>query len=92
MALDKFNYLIEIDTCKEDVAIMIDNFFDFYGYTVNTIKTPNIDSQTHNYVQIANNSIAVYGENVPDNALVEINNCFTRGLTFWNNHNNIGNY
>lgn len=92
MALDKFNYLIEVDTCKEDVARMVDDFFDYYGYLVNTIKTPNIDSQIHNYVQIGNNSIAVYGENVPDNALVEINNCFTRGLTFWNNHDNIGMY
>lgn len=92
MALDKFNYLIEIDTCKEDVAKMVDDYFDYYGYLVNTIKTPNVDSQGHNYVQIGNNSVAVYGENVPDNALVEINNCFTRGLTFWNNHDNIGKY
>lgn len=92
MALDKFNYLIEVDTCKEDVAKMVDDFFDYYGYLVNIIKIPNINSQAHNYVQIGNNSVAVYGENVPDNALVEINNCFIRGLTFWNNHNNIGNY
>lgn len=92
MALDKFNYLIEVDTCKEDVAKMVDDFFDYYGYLVNIIKIPNINSQAHNYVQIGNNSVAVCGENVPDNALAEINNCFTRGLTFWNNHDNIGMY
>ena len=92
MALDKFNYLVEVEVCKEDVAKSIDSFFDNYGYLVNTIKIPNVDSQTHNYVQISSNAVAVSGSNVPDNSLAEINNSFVRGVTFWDNHENIGNY
>lgn len=70
---------------------MVDSFFDMYGYTTNRVKTPNLDSASHNYVKISSDSNIGYGS-VPSEYMDIINNAFRNGVTLWSSHDGLGNY
>lgn len=75
---------------KREFAVIIDNFFDLYGYATNTVKIPNLNSRPHwNYVKTQNCNI--YG-NIPVTHLSKIKTIFNNGITLWKNGDNIGNY
>ena len=77
---------------KSEYASIIDQFFDKYGYKVNTLKTPNLASRTYwNYIQIGASEVIGYG-NIPQNSMDTLNKIFRNGTTVWHNHANIGNY
>ena len=71
-------------------AKRIDDFFDKYGYKTNEIKIPNINSRPHwNFIKTIGANI--FG-NIPADDLKIIKDVFDRGITFWKNGDNIGNY
>lgn len=97
-ALDLLCFKTYRMTIKREFAEVIDKYFTKVGYKVNKIKVPNMSHrQNYNFVQIGaedNVAIANNYNNIcpPASDLNEINNLFRRGITIWNNHNNLGNY
>lgn len=74
---------------RPEFAKIIDDFFTMYGYTVATIKVPEIFSRVGwNYVKCVNSDH--YG-NVPDAFLSIFNQIFNTGITFWHSWN-VGDY
>lgn len=68
----------------------IDAFFDYYGYSVNTVKIPNISARPQwNYIKTKNVNLV---GNAPVNDINRMKNCFNNGITFWKNPANVGNY
>ena len=77
-------------TITREYAERIDNFFDMYGYKVNTVKTPNITGRPYwNYVK-TNGSIVVGDIAMED--IQKIQTIFNNGVTIWHNPDNVGNY
>lgn len=77
---------------KREYAVIIDQLFNRFGYTVNTIKTPNITGRRYwNFVKTGQEEKTVKGS-IPQMYIDEINNAFSRGVTIWHNHSNIGNF
>lgn len=75
--------------CRRQFAVLIDQFFDMYGYTTQEVKVPNVTGRPYwNYVKTANANM--HG-NVPARAMATINALFDGGITFWHD-SDIGNY
>lgn len=72
-----------------EYAVMLDDYFDRYGYACNKLKVPDISSSAHNFVKTQNCTIT---GSVPNNDLKTIKDIFNSGITFWKNNDNIGNY
>ncbi len=89
---NKNNFHFYKMSIRQEFARMIDSYFTRYGYTVNSLKVPNITGRpTWNYVQIATGEKIGYGQ-VPDSYMDVINRACQNGVTIWHNHANIGNY
>lgn len=68
----------------------IDDYFSRYGYATNKIKTPNIDSRPHwNYVQTVGCKV---NGSIPCNDERAICAIFDKGVTFWKNPAEVGNF
>lgn len=66
---------------KREFAEKIDKYFDMYGYQVNTVKIPNLDSRPcWNFVKTI--GVNVDGA-IPQNDLAKIREMFDSGVTFW---------
>lgn len=77
-------------TITREYAERIDQFFDMFGYRVNTLKVPNVSGRPYwNYVKT--NSINIKG-NVPQNDLNKLKAIYDNGVTIWHNADNVGNY
>ena len=77
---------------KKEYAEKIDDYFTRFGYQVNKLKTPNINTRTYwNYIQISDSDDLGFG-NIPTTFIESINSIARRGVTIWHNHDNIGNY
>lgn len=75
---------------RAEFAKIIDDFFTLYGYAWHKVEVPNINSRPHwNFVQTKNANMT---GDIPANDLTKIRDIFDRGVTFWKNGNNIGNY
>lgn len=71
-------------------AKIIDDFFTMYGYKCNRIKKPNHHvRESFTYTKTIN--CQIYG-NVPNQDIVEIQNIYNRGVTFWVDGDSIGDY
>lgn len=71
-------------------AEVIDNYFTMYGYACRKVKKPNISSRPHwNYVKTVGSNV---GGNICMEDLRVINSIFDKGVTFWKNMENVGNY
>lgn len=71
-------------------ARQIDDFFTVYGYACNRVKVPNISSRPKwNYVKTVD---AVVTGSVPADDLAKICSIFDKGVTFWKNGSEVGNY
>lgn len=71
-------------------ARMIDSFFDRYGYSCGEIKVPNRNTRPQwNYVKC--DGAKVFG-NLPTDARETIQDIYNKGVTFWRNADNVGNY
>ena len=77
---------------KREYAEIIDKYFSRFGYQVNTVKTPNLNSRRQfNFIKVGGMDEIISG-NIPATALEEINSIFRKGVTIFHNYNNIGNY
>lgn len=76
-----------VDECH---ARRIDDYFTMYGYKTCRVKTPNVDSRPHfNYVKTVASNVR---GNICHADLAKINAVFDRGITFWKNGDEIGDY
>lgn len=71
-------------------AKIIDDYFTRYGYACNVVKIPNIESRPHwNYVKTIG---CVIVGSVPCDDMRAICNIHDKGITYWKNGNEIGDY
>lgn len=68
----------------------IDSFFNCFGYKTNLTKIPNINNRPHwNYVKTTN---CIVTGKAPTDSITNICNIFNKGITFWKNGNEVGDY
>ena len=78
-----------LSVCRE-MAEIIDDFFDRFGYATNRVKIPNTHSRPHwNYVKTIGSN--VWG-NIPADDKKKIDNIFNNGVTFWKSASEVDNY
>lgn len=77
-------------TIKQEYARIIDDYFEHYGYRVNTFKTLSVTGRPYfNYVKTT--QCELEGD-IPTDALENLKGLFNRGCTFWHDTNNFLNY
>lgn len=87
----------DIGVCAEEAEI-IDKYFDMFGYQINTVKVPNVKGggrlrRSWNYIKTSGCDTYLIGNSgIPNDDLTLINNIFDRGITFWMNGDNVGDY
>lgn len=88
--LDRFNYFISKVSIRPEYAKIIDDYFTVYGYATKRVKVPNRTSRPHwNYVKTLG---CVITGSVPSDDMRSICNIHDKGITYWKNGNEIGNY
>lgn len=75
---------------NSSVAKMVDDYFTMFGYTVRAFKKPNRNARPH-YTYTRTKNCAVEG-NAPTDDLRLIEAIFDKGITFWNNGDEVGKY
>ena len=81
-----------IGRCRitEDYARTIDDYFTMYGYKVNKLKRPEINTRPHwNYVKV---SYADIHGNAPAEHIENMKRALVRGITFWKSMSEVGDY
>ena len=80
-------------TVSREYAKIIDDFLWAYGYTVNEIKTPNLDSRKYwNFIKTQGCKLGGF---LPFNDAAKIKSIFDNGITFWHVNDGVvqvGNY
>ena len=77
---------------KKEMAEIIDKYFSRFGYQVNMVKEPRLESRSKfNFIKVGGMDELISG-NIPANDLEEINGIFRKGVTIFHNYNDIGNY
>lgn len=77
---------------KREFAISIDRYFSRFGYKVNEVKTPNLNSRAQfNFIKVGGMDELVHGD-IPSTDLEKINEICRKGVTIFHNYSNIGNY
>lgn len=71
-------------------ARMIDDYFDRFGYATGRIKIPNRDVRPH-WTYTKTVDVAIRGS-VPVDDMRAIKDIYNRGITFWKNGSEVGNY
>lgn len=74
----------------KNYAMMIDSYFDMYGYAVRQHGVPNMNARP-NWTYVKTIGCAIGGD-IPADDAKAIEDIFNNGVRFWKNHNNIGNY
>lgn len=86
-ALDFWCYNMSINA---EYARKIDSYFDMFGYAINEVKVPRVSGRPHwNYVEVKNCNIIGH---CPSSDLSLIKMIYERGITFWRNADEVGNY
>lgn len=80
---------------KSQYAKIIDDFLSVYGYKVNAIKVPNVNTRPHwNYVKT--NGVTLVGINndtsIPADSMKKLSEMYDNGITFWKHGSEVGNY
>lgn len=87
---DMFVFSCRAMSIRKEYAEIIDNYFDMYGYKVNTIKKPTFNNRPHwTFIKTVNCTI---NGTLPANAESQICSILNRGITFWNDGTEVGNY
>ena len=74
----------------KNYAMMLDSYFDMYGYAVKQHGVPNMNARPHwTYVKTIGCSV---GGNIPADDARDIETIFDNGIRFWKDHTEIGNY
>lgn len=75
---------------KKEALERIDSYWNMYGYPVRKVAAINFNSRPHwNYVKTVGADVA---GNAPQIAIDTIKNVLNRGITFWKNGGEIGDY
>lgn len=81
--IGQLGFKMQLKQVREDNIRTIDNYFDMFGYKVNTIKVPQFDTRpSWNYIKTSD--LNVIG-NIPQIALNTIKKMFNNGTTIWHN-------
>ena len=75
---------------KKEYAQIIDEYFTMYGYKVNRVKVPEKNHRA-NFWYTKTIDVNIDGA-IPMEDMKKIKDCYNRGITFWKNASNIGNY
>lgn len=71
-------------------AKVIDDYFSMYGYATKAIKVPNRNVRTQwTYCKTKNCNVKA---NAPADSVKKICSIYDKGITFWRNPSNVGNY
>lgn len=77
-------------TITNEFARKIDSYFTRFGYAQHNIAVPNIHTRNR-FTYIKTVDCVVHGD-LPADAGEMIQNIFDSGITFWADHDNVGNY
>lgn len=87
---DMIDIQVMTKTITYDVAKTIDDYFSVYGYATRRVKKPNRNVRPHwTYTKTIGCNIK---GNLPVDDIKKICAIFDKGITFWVNGNEIGNY
>lgn len=79
-----------------EIATIIDDYFTRYGYACHKLKVPNRNSRPQfNYVQTVDcliEALDTQGHGLPADDEATICDIYNKGITFWKNPANIGDY
>ena len=89
-AMNKNTFTVYGMSIKTEYAEIIDGFFDMFGYKVNRVKVP-FSNHRPEYWYTKTIDVSIDG-NVPSDDMQKIKDCYNRGVTFWKNPENIGDY
>lgn len=79
-----------IKTVRKEYAIMIDEYFNRYGYKVNEVETPKLKTRKNwNFIKTV--SINLKCE-CPQQDIAELKSMFNNGVTLWHNPKTFGDY
>lgn len=89
-ALGQATFTLYKMTIKQEYAKIIDDYFEHYGYKVNTFKTLSITGRPYwNYVKT---TMCNLEGNIPSDAMQKLKEMFNHGVTIWHNPANFLNY
>lgn len=89
VAQNKLGFYLVEKSIKGEYAKIIDDYFEQYGYKVNTLSNINFRTRQYwNYIETKDINIVA---NIPNSHLQTIKNMFNHGVTFWHD-DNVGNY
>lgn len=75
---------------RHEMAVIVDDFMSMFGYKINTVKVPDIDSRSNwNYVKTV--ECNVEGD-IPQDDLDVVRGMFNKGVTLWHNPSTMYNY
>lgn len=90
-AIGAKRFYADIISVRPEFARIIDDYFNMFGYATHRVKTPNIFGRPHwNYVKTKGVVIDVM--NAPQPYVQKLVECFDRGITFWHNPSEVGDY
>ena len=88
--LQKNGFRLQCLTYDYWKARQVDSYFTMYGYAENHVMVPNIHArQKWTYVQTRGCTLV---GNAPSDDISFIEDCFDRGITWWVNPSEVGNY
>lgn len=76
---------------RPEYARIIDDYFNMFGYATHRVKIPNITGRPYwNFVKTQ--GVVLDITNAPQPYVQKVMDCFNRGITFWHDPANVGNY
>lgn len=75
---------------SEEYAECVDDYFSMYGYATHKVKIPNRNVRPH-YTYTKTTDCTIVGE-IPADDISKICSLYNKGITFWKNGANVGNY
>lgn len=76
--------------CRAEYIKIVDQYFQRYGYRVNAVRVPNLQSRPKwNYIETRDCCLDV---DAPENDAQELENIFNSGVTIWHDASAYGNY
>jgi hypothetical protein len=85
-----FDFTLTTQVLRPEIAKTIDNYFSMYGYRVNTLKVPTVRNRPH-WTYIKTRGCNIRGS-MPADDIATIEDIVDKGITFWLNINEVGNY
>lgn len=90
VATRRFEIVFKVITMTKEFARSADDFLDRYGYNTGRLKVPNRDVRPH-WCYTKTSNCAVSGE-VPAYYARQIEEIYNKGITFWKNIGEVGDY